>query len=283
MSGKKKYNNGKIARYFIPGTQPEGWVLGSTKEKNLKTSIAIKNLWKNEEYKNKRLEFLHSQEWKDFCSVSSKEWWKEHKEERMKSIKSYYESYSVPKEKRDLSSKKMKELWSNESYRLNQVSKLKEGHQDLYKKHPEYLDKISSGNKKSWNENKEVILQKQYNSKSKNNSWNTSKLEEEYYEYLINKYSTEDIVRQYRDERYPFYCDFYIKSEDKFIEIQGTWLHGGHFFDCNDPQDIAMLNEWKEKAEKSNYYKNAIKVWTEVDIKKRQIALDNNLNIEFIF
>lgn len=32
LSGKKKYNNGVIAKYFYPGEQPDGWVLGSTME-----------------------------------------------------------------------------------------------------------------------------------------------------------------------------------------------------------------------------------------------------------
>ena len=54
----------------------------------------------------------------------------------------------------------------------------------------------------------------------KNNSFNKSKEEEKYYSYLLHLYSSEDIVRQYYDkDRYPFHCDFYIKSEDLFIEV----------------------------------------------------------------
>lgn len=42
--------------------------------------------------------------------------------------------------------------------------------------------------------------------------------------------------------------------------------------------DIKILNEWIEKCNKSEYYKNAIKVWTKRDVKKREIARKNNLN-----
>lgn len=63
---------------------------------------------------------------------------------------------------------------------------------------------------------------KEYITKKQNNSFNKSKPEEYFYNYLLHKYSKEDIVRQYRDERYPFACDFYIKSQDLFIELNLT-------------------------------------------------------------
>ena len=54
----------------------------------------------------------------------------------------------------------------------------------------------------------------------KNNSYGKSREEDNYYKQLLSIYSSEDIVRQYYDkERYPFHCDFYIKSEDLFIEF----------------------------------------------------------------
>ena len=43
-----------------------------------------------------------------------------------------------------------------------------------------------------------------------NNTFNTSRPEEEYYQKLVNKYGVDDVVRWYSDERYPFACDFYI-------------------------------------------------------------------------
>jgi len=48
-------------------------------------------------------------------------------------------------------------------------------------------------------------------------------MEDNYYDELIAIYGANDIIRGYRDIRYSnngykFQCDFYIKSEDLFIE-----------------------------------------------------------------
>lgn len=38
----------------------------------------------------------------------------------------------------------------------------------------------------------------------------------------------------------------------------------------------------KEKAKKSKFYENAINVWTQRDVRKRNVAKENNLNwLEF--
>ena len=36
-----------------------------------------------------------------------------------------------------------------------------------------------------------------------------------------------DVITQYKDDRYPFACDFYIPSLDLFIECNYHWTHGG--------------------------------------------------------
>ena len=127
--------------------------------------------------------------------------------------------------------------------------------------------------------NKE-ILQKIYNTKKKNHTFNSSKIEQQFKEYLEQNYSN-DFEYQYKSELYPFNCDFYIKSLDLYIEIQGSWTHGGHPFDENNQEDIDKLTLWKEKDTK--YYNVAIEVWTKRDVKKRNIAKQNNLNYLEIF
>ena len=62
-------------------------------------------------------------------------------------------------------------------------------------------------------------MDKMYQTKQLHHSFNTSRPEEELYQDLLKTYLKEDIVRQYSDERYPWKCDFYIKSEDLFIEL----------------------------------------------------------------
>ena len=117
----------------------------------------------------------------------------------------------------------------------------------------------------------------------KNNSYCKSSTDDKLYEELVQTFGEQDIIRQYSDERYPFDCDFYIKSKDLFIELNAHWTHGGKFFDENDEECICKLNEWKEKAKTSKFYKNAIYVWTDLDVRKKNIANKNNLNYEVIY
>lgn len=121
-------------------------------------------------------------------------------------------------------------------------------------------------------------LQKEYNTKRKNNSFNTSKPEEQSYELLKQKYP--DTIRQYRSDLYPFNCDFYIPSLDLYIECNYSWTHGGHPFNKDNSEDLKLLEKWK--SGKSNYYNNAITTWTIRDVNKRNIAKKNRLNwVEF--
>ena len=122
------------------------------------------------------------------------------------------------------------------------------------------------------------ILEKCYATKTKNNTWNISNPETLFYNKLVDIYGKEDVIRQYREERYPYACDFYIKSQDLFIELNLTWTHGGRLFDKNNISDIKKLDIWKEKAKTSEYYKNAIENWTVRDVEKNNIAIKNKLN-----
>lgn len=124
------------------------------------------------------------------------------------------------------------------------------------------------------------ILEKQYKIKKKNHSFNISKPEDLIYERLVSKFSDVNVKRQYKSEKYPFACDFYIVNKDLYIEINFHWTHGFEPYDIN--KHTEMLNEWINKSKTSDFYKNAINVWTIKDPLKRKTARDNNLNwIEF--
>lgn len=115
--------------------------------------------------------------------------------------------------------------------------------------------------------------------KRKNGTWSTSKPEENMYSVLCDRFGADDIVRQYRCDKYPFHCDFYIKSLDLFIELNATWLHGGHWFDGNNADDVKKLQEFYQKIKDGKrFYDVAVDVWTVRDVKKRETALANNLN-----
>ena len=108
------------------------------------------------------------------------------------------------------------------------------------------------------------------------NTFNSSKAEEDFYKELCELFNLDDVQRQYSDDRYPFACDFYVKSLDMFIELNLFWTHGKHWFYSTNQADIEKLNKWKAKD--TTFYRNAIYNWTVLDVKKRTIALQNNLN-----
>lgn len=134
----------------------------------------------------------------------------------------------------------------------------------------------------------EEVQKKTYNTKLKNHSFNISYQEDICFELLKQKYS--DCIRQYKSDLYPYNCDFYIPSLDLYIEYNGSHYHHYHPFNENNEYDLNELNRLKEKAENSNAHKNGKKsqydniiyTWTILDLKKRNIAQQNNLNyIEF--
>lgn len=100
--------------------------------------------------------------------------------------------------------------------------------------------------------------QKIQQTKRANNTFNTSAQEENFYLELLKVFDETDILRQYKDPRYPFNCDFYIKSEDLFIELNLNWTHGDHPFNENNTRDLERKNLLIEKSQRSKFYKNAL-------------------------
>lgn len=169
------------------------------------------------------------------------------------------------------------------SYPMQNKSIVEKSKQTCLKK---YGKEIYAGSS-FYKENLKSIMQKQYETKKSNGTLNTSKPEDFIYEKLKLKFP--DTIRQFKCERYPFRCDFYIPSLDLFIEYNGFCTHGGHPFNSNDKDDLNKVSVWKQKSQETNFkgkkksfYPNAIKVWTESDPLKRETALKNKLNwVEF--
>lgn len=125
-------------------------------------------------------------------------------------------------------------------------------------------------------------LEKIANTKRKNHSFTTSKPEENLYNEIKLIYPS--VIRQYKEKRYPYNCDFYIPELDMFIELQGSWTHGKHPYDPNSTKDKSILEKWKLRLlDNHGFYLTAIKVWTISDPKKREIAKKNNLNYVELF
>lgn len=127
---------------------------------------------------------------------------------------------------------------------------------------------------------------KRMETKRKNHTFNTSKSEEKTYELLKTKFN--DIKRQYKTELYPFNCDFYIPKLDLYIECNYSQYHNSMPFNENITECITELNKLKEKSvnegkygssyHTNNMYDVMIYTWTDLDVRKRNIALKNKLN-----
>ena len=126
------------------------------------------------------------------------------------------------------------------------------------------------------------IWLKRLNTMKRNGSFYTSRAEELVYDRLVSKYGKDDVFREYRDEyRYPFNCDFYVKSIDLFVEVNCHPSHGPHPFNINDEEDVNMLRELEQQN--TSWSNMIIDVWTIRDVNKLLVAKNNNLNYETIY
>lgn len=127
-------------------------------------------------------------------------------------------------------------------------------------------------------------LQKCYTTRQRNNTFNLSSDEIRFKKQLVEVYGERGVLTQYRkDSRYPFNCDFYIPSEDKFIELNLHWTHGGRPYDPNDSECQAQLAKWQEKAKISKFYQNAIETWTVRDVRKLEALRSSHLCFIIIY
>ena len=127
--------------------------------------------------------------------------------------------------------------------------------------------------------------EKEYSTKKANGTLGShkSKIEQLYEEILINKFGCNSVIYNYFSDEYPFRADFYVESEDMYIEINAHWTHGPHPYDPENPEDVELVLRWMRLAETKPYYNNAIYVWTDLDVRKRNIAIENNLNFVAIY
>lgn len=309
-TGKKCYTNGVINIFISPkDAVPENFKLGS-KPRTLECCEKIRQAKKgNTIRKGCKL----SKETKDKISASNKNkipWNKEKKlseEEKLKIINTkikkygsldaaydsmiqktkatFLENYGVdnPNKNKIIKDKRKKTISNIDNFYDNRAEKSRktkiEKYGSLENAELNRLNTIRKNNPDYFVQWRDKISQTMRN----NETFNKSKPEDMYYDLLLSLYDNNDVVRQYKDERYPFNCDFYIKSEDLFIELNLSWVHGGHAFNIYNENDIRILSNWQEKAKTSKYYENAIYIWTDLDVRKQLIANKNNLNYISIY
>lgn len=223
---------------------------------------------------------------------------KEHPES-IQNMRQNLKEYWSNQENRDIQSKRMTEIysdalkrnnikegckkyWSDENNKQAQSKRMK----SYWKEHPEKVEQNSKSNKLTFKLNKESgkldeILSKIYNTKRQNNSFNTSQPEQYVKQLLEQKFK--NVHYQYRSDKYPFNCDFYIEDLDLYIECNFSWLHGSKPYDENDEECVNLLKDWEIRAKTSDYYKNAIYTWTDLDVRKLKIFKENNLNYKIFY
>ena len=98
------------------------------------------------------------------------------------------------------------------------------------------------------------------------------------FEKLLIKHNIK-FINQYKEERYPFRCDFYLSDFDIFIEINIYPAHGPHPYKEDNIEDHKILNEWLTKANDGKIiYLDWINRWTIIDVNKRNYAKSNDLH-----
>lgn len=122
----------------------------------------------------------------------------------------------------------------------------------------------------------ESIRMKQTMHRAANGTLSSSSSEEELYSRLCMEFGRKDVVRQYMSDEYPWACDFYIPSRNLYIELNGTWTHGGRWY-RGTPEDQSVVVDWNGRGG-DGYYANAVRVWTVSDPAKRAAAEAHGLN-----
>lgn len=122
------------------------------------------------------------------------------------------------------------------------------------------------------------VIKKYVGTRISNGTWNTSSSEEELYSILVNAFGEDDVVRQYTCGRYPWLCDFYIKSRDLFIEANYHFTHCWGWFDLSKQWCLDRTLHFANKLKDSDAYGHTCEVWMKRDVDKRNQAEKENLN-----
>lgn len=136
----------------------------------------------------------------------------------------------------------------------------------------EVQNKKSITLKNLWKINHDEIVKKQHDTEKLNrqNRKCRSVSEQKMYDMLIKLYP--DVQYDIRvDDRYPYYCDFYIPSEDLFIELNAHPSHG------RLPYSELLFEEY------SKYPIKWVDVFAKRDVEKQQRAKQQKLNYIMIY
>ena len=188
-----------------------------------------------------------------------------------KSVRNYLNRYNIPVRQNGEAVKLERSHWSIEKENNRSLAYM----QTWKNKSQKEKDAIAKKQGNYPNNNSPEAIAKARLTKLNNNSYIKSKSENNFYEKLL-LFDNENIIRGYIDTRYPFNCDFYIKSKDLFIEYQGHYTHGYCPFNENDTSHLNYLEAMESKGVDMS-------TWTKRDVNKLNIAKKNRIKLLLIY
>ena len=248
--GKHYYNNGIVQHVYLEGEQPEGFIKGGLsknkgKQAHNKGMISV--------YKDGANKYINKNDLQKYIDLGY--------------IKTFVYTEKGAQDHKNSVIKTRKNK-SNEQWLKDHI-------------------KRSNGAKQMW-ENRDFDEVKRICAPGLNKMMtcsrhSTSKEEGIAYDILCNLFGINNVEHHYnKDPRYPWYCDFYIKCEDLFIELNIFPTHYREPFNKNNNDHLNYLqhclNEplnWLEKC--------TADVWGRRDVEKLNMAIKNNLNYKVFY
>lgn len=197
---------------------------------------------------------------------------------RAKRVQSLLDYYSKP-ESIEKKRKEAKEVQNRLEVKLKQsiVQKEVQNRPDIQKRRKESIQKAWTKEKREefskLIKSKEV-QQKTYETRKRNNSFNSSSTADDCEKWLRLLGLTIETEKPYPNES-NLHCDLYIKELDLWVEMHYSHYHNHRPFDSLNEEHV---NEAKELLSKSGQYQNIHYQWTNLDVRKKQNAERNKLN-----
>lgn len=191
-----------------------------------------------------------------------------------KSVQNYLAKYGIPMRSLSDAVRIERSTWSDE----RELQRSQNFHNTWVQKTPEERKEISDKKHLSPKVNSPEAIAKAHITREINGTTKISKSENDFYHYLLLcGVNQDDIIRnKVIDSRYPFNCDFYIKSKDLFIEYQGHQTHGDEPFDPNNEKHLELLKVKEEQG-------YDMSTWVKRDPKKLQTAIKNGIKLVIVY
>lgn len=163
--------------------------------------------------------------------------------------------------------------WSDKK----ELERSRKVHQTWLDKPQEEKDEINKKRMSNPNINSPESIRKANRTRIVNGTTNYSKSENEFYhKLLLLGFDKDDIIHHYMSDKYPFNCDFYIKSKDLYVEYQGHFTHGYEPFDENNEEHLKYLIDMQDAGKDMS-------TWFKRDVNKLNVAKKNKINLLLVY